>query len=181
MGCANSSSSRKAARIVRCSSQSAIPAWGFHRSRRTRSLMHSLPLNLTVRAWAWDCGSAAPSLNRTGAACGLLTTLRAAQGFVSHYLPAARNATQLCRQIVRSLAAVTPTSRLVESIGPTPTSGSLFRSPTLCPCTHYSSRSRIIGSTARACRAGIQAATRPTASMVKVTPPRTVGSFGVAW
>src|ERR1700678_801098 len=79
--------------------------------------MHSLPPNLTVRAWAWDCGSAVPSLNRTGAACGLLTTLRAAQDFVSHYLPMARNATQLCRQIVRTPTAVTPTSRLVESIG----------------------------------------------------------------
>ena len=67
--------------------------------------MHSLPPKLTVRAWAWDCGSAAPSLNRTGAACGLLTTLRAGQDFVSHYLPKARNATQLCRQIALRPAA----------------------------------------------------------------------------
>ena len=36
---------------------------------------------------------------------------------------------------------------------------------------HHSSRSRIIGSTARACRAGIHAARRPTAIMVSTTPP----------
>jgi hypothetical protein len=44
----------------------------------------------------------------------------------------------------------------------------------------YSSRSRIIGSTARAWRAGMLAATRPTASMDRMTPPSTIGSFGVA-
>ncbi len=68
-----------------------IPAWGFHRSRRTRSLMHSLPPRLMERAW--DCGSAAPLLNRMGAACGLSTTLHAEQDFVSHYPAATRSAT----------------------------------------------------------------------------------------
>jgi hypothetical protein len=48
-------------------------------------------------------------------------------------------------------------------------------------CAFYSSRSRIIGSTARACRAGIHAASRPTNNMVRVTPPSTIGSLGVAW
>ena len=33
----------------------------------------------------WDCPSAAPSLNRIAAACGLPTTLRAAQVFMSFY------------------------------------------------------------------------------------------------
>ena len=65
--------------------------------------MHSLLPKLTVRAWAWDCGSAAPLLNRTGAACGLLTTLREARDFASHYLPTARHATQLCLEIALKL------------------------------------------------------------------------------
>ena len=62
---------------------SAIPAWGFPRSRRTRSSMRSLPPNLT--APAWDFRSAARSLNRMAAACGLPTTLRAAPTFISRY------------------------------------------------------------------------------------------------
>jgi hypothetical protein len=91
-------------------SRSAIPAWGFHRSRRTRSLMRSLPPRLT--ALAWDCGSAAPLLNRTAAACGLPTILRAAQDFVSHYPPATSPATQLCQKIaLKLLTAFTPTTR----------------------------------------------------------------------
>jgi hypothetical protein len=44
----------------------------------------------------------------------------------------------------------------------------------------HSSRSRIIGSTARARRAGTKAATTPTQSIVRMTPPRMTGSFGVA-
>jgi hypothetical protein len=36
---------------------------------------------------AWGYRSAAPLLNRTEAACGLSTILRAAQDFVLHYLP----------------------------------------------------------------------------------------------
>jgi C4-dicarboxylate-specific signal transduction histidine kinase len=36
----------------------------------------------------WACPSAAPSLNRIAADCGLPTTLRAAQVFTSHYRPA---------------------------------------------------------------------------------------------
>jgi hypothetical protein len=51
-----------------------------------------------------------------------------------------------------------------------------------CACNGgYSSRSRISGSTANARRAGIHAATRPSSSMVAVTPTKTTGSFGVAW
>jgi hypothetical protein len=55
-----------------------------------------------------------------------------------------------------------------------------------CRCVHesfassHSSRSRIIGSTARARRAGTRAATPPTQSIVRMTPPRMTGSFGVA-
>jgi hypothetical protein len=78
--------------------------------------MHSLPPKLTVRAWAWDCGSAAPLLNRTGAACGLLITLRAAQDFVSHYLPRARNATP--NQLFDRAVWVGLGPLLVESVHP---------------------------------------------------------------
>src|SRR5260370_42334939 len=45
----------------------------------------------------------------------------------------------------------------------------------------HSSRNRVIGSTARARRAGIDAARIPTPSMVRTTPPRISGSLGVAW
>jgi hypothetical protein len=41
---------------------------------------------------AWDFASAAPSLNRMAAPCGLLTTLRATQAFVSRYPPRPRHA-----------------------------------------------------------------------------------------
>jgi hypothetical protein len=44
----------------------------------------------------------------------------------------------------------------------------------------YSSRSRIIGSTASARCAGIHEAMSPRTSMVTITPPSTQGSFGVA-
>jgi len=53
--------------------------WGCPRSRQTRYSMHSSPPSLTVLAW--DFESAAPSLNRIAAACGLPTILRAAQTF----------------------------------------------------------------------------------------------------
>jgi len=56
---------------------------GLLRSRRTRSSRRSLPPNLM--APAWDFGSAAPSSNRTVAAYGPPTTLRAAQVFISPY------------------------------------------------------------------------------------------------
>src|SRR5260370_5348593 len=92
-----------------------MPAWGFHRSRRTRSLMRSLPPRRTARAW--DCGSVAPLLNRTGAACGLLTPLREARAFVSHYLPTSRHPTQLFLEIALTLLpALTTTTRSVECI-----------------------------------------------------------------
>ncbi len=77
--------------------------------------MRSLPPRLTARAWA--CGSAAPSLNRTGAACGLLTTLRAAQDFVSLYLPATRHATRLCLELaLKLLTTLTPATRSLETL-----------------------------------------------------------------
>src|ERR1700678_2662423 len=63
--------------------------------------MRSLPPRLMARAW--DCGSAAPSLNRTGAACGLPTTLRAEQDFVSHYVLTTRHATQMSQEIALEL------------------------------------------------------------------------------
>ena len=52
-----------------------------------RSLLQSL------MGPVWDCPSAAPSLNRIAAACGLLTTLRAAQVFTSVYPPKSRHMT----------------------------------------------------------------------------------------
>jgi hypothetical protein len=71
------------------------------------------------RAWAWDCGSAAPSSNRTGADCGLLRTLRAAQNFVSHYLPAVRYTTQLgCAAECIILRAAGSSDRRRERAGP---------------------------------------------------------------
>jgi len=45
----------------------------------------------------------------------------------------------------------------------------------------YSSRSNARGSTANARRAGIDDATKPSSSMVAVTPHNTMGSLGVAW
>jgi hypothetical protein len=58
---------------------SAIPAWGFPRSGRTRSSMRFLRPSLT--ALAWDYGSAARSSNRMAAGCGLPITLRAVRAF----------------------------------------------------------------------------------------------------
>ena len=85
--------------------RSAIPAWGFHRSRRTRSLMRSLSPRLTARAW--DCGLAAPLLNRTAAACGLPTTLRAAQLFNSPCPPRSRRTHNLpsCCHLLANLCS----------------------------------------------------------------------------
>lgn len=77
--------------------------------------MHSLPPRLMERAW--DCGSAAPLLNRMGAACGLSTTLRVAQDFVSHYVLKPRHTSQLCLEIALDLkTAFTPTTRSFESM-----------------------------------------------------------------
>ncbi len=69
-------------------SPSAILAAGFPRARRTRSSMRSLPRSLT--ALAWDCASAAPSLNRMAAVCGPRPTPDAAQLFISPYPPKSR-------------------------------------------------------------------------------------------
>jgi len=72
--------------------RSAIRASGCLRSRRTKSSMPSLPPNLMTPAW--DFTSADLSWNRTAAACGLPTTLHAAQGFISPYPARAR-----CRRL----------------------------------------------------------------------------------
>jgi K+-sensing histidine kinase KdpD len=72
------------------------PARGFLRSRRTRYLMRSLPRSLTGPAWAF--GSAAPSWNRTAAACGPSTGPRAAQALVSLYPPKPRPMNDACRR-----------------------------------------------------------------------------------
>src|SRR6266851_2778848 len=85
MGRANSPSSRSELKTSNLWCPSAIPAWGCPRSRRTRSSMRSLPRN--YMGPVWDCRSAAPSLNRMAAACGLPTTFRAAQVFTSFYPP----------------------------------------------------------------------------------------------
>ena len=67
----------------------AIPVSGCRHSRRTRSLVPSIRRSLM--APAWDCPSAAPSLNHIAAASGLPTTLRAAQVFTSFYRPKSRH------------------------------------------------------------------------------------------
>ena len=64
---------------------SATRAWDCTGTRQTRSLTPSLAPRIT--APAWDFASAAQLSNRMVAACGLLTTLRAAQVFVSPYPP----------------------------------------------------------------------------------------------
>src|SRR3981081_153673 len=51
--------------------------------------MRSLPRSLMGPVWG--CPSAAPSLNRIAAACGLPTTLRTAQVFTSFYPPKSRH------------------------------------------------------------------------------------------
>src|SRR5258708_2381030 len=51
--------------------------------------MRSLPRSLT--ALAWDFGSAAPSSDRTAAACGLPITLRAPQAFTSPFPPKSKS------------------------------------------------------------------------------------------
>src|ERR1700757_3391963 len=70
---------------MNCCCRSAIPAWDCPGPRQMRSLTPSLLPRLTAQAW--DFASAARLSNRMVAACGLPTTLRAAQGFVSPYLP----------------------------------------------------------------------------------------------
>ena len=56
------------------------PGWVCPCSGPTRSSRRSLPRSLKGPAWA--CPSATPSLNRMAGACGLPTTLRAAQVFI---------------------------------------------------------------------------------------------------
>ena len=65
-------------------------------SRQTRSSMRSLPPSLT--APAWDFGSAAPSSNRTAAACGLPTVPRVARVFISPCLLKPRPRNDACRR-----------------------------------------------------------------------------------
>src|SRR5580704_10326272 len=88
MGRANWTSSRGEERTRNLWCRLAIPALGFLFSKRTRSLMRSLPRSLT--ALAWDFGSAAPSWNRMAAACGLPIILHAAQAFTSPFPPKLR-------------------------------------------------------------------------------------------
>ena len=90
MGRASSPSSRGERKTSNLWCPSAIPAWGCP-YRPTISSMRSLPRNFMEPVW--DCPSAAPSLNHTAAACGLPTTLRAAQVFTSFYLPKSRHMT----------------------------------------------------------------------------------------
>src|SRR5882724_1779677 len=88
MGRASSPSSRSERKTSNLWCPSAIPAWGCP-CRRKRSSMRFL-----LRSFmgpVWDCPSAAPSLNRIAAACGLPTTLRAAQVFTSFYPPKLRH------------------------------------------------------------------------------------------
>src|SRR6266478_396269 len=79
------SSSRSQPKTTNCCCRSAIPAWDCPGTRQIRSLTPSLPPRLT--APAWDFASAARLSNRMVAACGLPTTLHAAQVFVSPYPP----------------------------------------------------------------------------------------------
>src|ERR1700722_924341 len=74
---------------LNCCCRAAIPAWDSCGTRRMRSLTPSLPPRLT--APAWDFASAARLSNRMVAACGLPTTLRAAQVFVSLCPPKPRH------------------------------------------------------------------------------------------
>src|SRR5215472_8748582 len=89
-------------------------------------------LQPSPKAAAWDCLSAAPLSSRTVAVCGLPTTLRAAQDFVSHYLSTASLTTPLRRNIALDLlTAARPTTRSFKStnIGhPTSSSTDTYRS-----------------------------------------------------
>src|SRR5260370_23186685 len=89
MGRASSPSSRSERNATKLWSASAIPERGCRRSRRTRSLVPYLRRSLM--APAWDCPSAAPSLNHIAVASGLPTTLCAAQVFTSFYRPKSRH------------------------------------------------------------------------------------------
>src|ERR1700730_1444944 len=90
MGRGNSLSSRSERKRRKLCCPSLIPARGCPHSRRSRSSMLSLPLNLTAPAWGF--ASAAPSWNRMAAAYGLPTTLPAAQASISRYPPKSRPA-----------------------------------------------------------------------------------------
>jgi PAS domain S-box-containing protein len=74
---------------------------------------------LTIQSQRGENGQVLISVSDTGtaAACGLPTTLRAAQDFVSHYLSTPRDATQLCRKIALDLqTASTPTTPPFETM-----------------------------------------------------------------
>src|SRR6266850_5054336 len=84
-----SSRSRRSGRTAsECWCRSAIPASGCLRSRRTRFSRRSS--RRRRMGPAWDCRSAARSLNRTAAVCGPRTTRRAAQAFTSRCPPRSR-------------------------------------------------------------------------------------------
>src|ERR1700730_13316718 len=101
MGRASSPSSRGERKTSNLWCPSAILAQGCPRSRRTRSSMRSLPRRFMGPVW--DCPSAAPSLNRIAAACGLPTTLHAAQVFTSFYPPKSRSMNDVPSERGRSL------------------------------------------------------------------------------
>src|ERR1700681_3924233 len=113
---------------------SAIPAWGCPCSRRTRSSTRSLPRSFTGPAW--DCPSAAPSLNRIAAACGLPTTLRAAQVFTSCCLPT------LERQPERSEPAVRYVPHGVEAESENDC-GEKAETPVDVPCEQVGEKERL--------------------------------------
>src|SRR5438132_2828068 len=110
MARASSPSSRSEPKTGNSRCASAIPAWGCPRSRRTRSSMHSLRRSFMEPVW--DCPSAAPSLNRTTAACGPPTTLCAARVFTSFCPPRSRHETDAGRRSSRLSREVRGLSRL---------------------------------------------------------------------
>src|SRR5260370_7412847 len=81
MGCARSPLSHSRLKTGALWYPSSTPAWDYLQSRRSRSLMRSLPPSFMERVW--DYPSAALSLNPTTAACGPLPTRRTAQVFIS--------------------------------------------------------------------------------------------------
>src|SRR5438309_4841894 len=83
MGRASLRSTHGDPKMSTCWSRSAIPAWGCLQTRPTRSSMLSLPPSLMGRAWGYPL--ATPSFKRMVDACGLATTLRAAQVLISLY------------------------------------------------------------------------------------------------
>jgi len=72
--------------VMVCVSDTGV---GLPPQQRTKSSMPSLLRSLMAPVWVYP--SAVRSLNRIAAACGLLTTLRAAQVFTSFYPPKSKH------------------------------------------------------------------------------------------